>query len=482
MSSKATEVRKLLRAAEEQGFTYERSNAGHWKVTSPDGQVAKLSSTPHSDRGVTDNVMRLRRIGYEPPLPPKPKSKRSADQQDPDPDHVPDPNPVSPTEEDQSMAKLSEVARVTGGVLPVPPDDDDDDLMPSTQIADNLPLAGYLVWQHVMDEIRASDGKRHPLRGVDGWEWLGSRQGMISRIWPDLARPDYSTEPATMPQERRLLGAYLTGSRNMAVLETGSKERRTLWWVREDWAEVPASSALTLANTPQNEDWWQRKVTPEEAGETRGAFPVTSMFRCPDCAFTTHTASSLGTHKAKLAGTAHPTGRWPCPVEWCKEVRGDTTALANHLSRDHRALGLHTCRVCGDVFESKAERASHAARMHGSGRRTVTSEEAIRGLAQTSSPPLVSAPRAPVAPTPASVPVVTEAAPTVVPAPVVAQPAADAASYLQQVIADAARLPLIEARVRELERRNTELEEENDRLRKRDQELATWLNSYPFKR
>jgi hypothetical protein len=472
VSGKQTEVRKLLQIAEAQRYTWEYTGSGHIMVTAPGGDKTFVASTPHSDRGLIDVRMRLKRIGVKFPVANK---KRAAAPPPPPGDPVfIEPVPPAPAGDDPPgtdqegtpVPKFSEIARVTGDG---PAPRRDDTLMPISEIANNLPLAAYLVWQHIMDEIRsgAGDTRRHVLQGIEGWEWLGSRQGMITKAWPDLAPVDYDYDPPRMPAERRLLGAYLSGSRNMAVLRTGSRERKTLWWVRENWVEVPASGAMDLSHGgARQEDWWQRKVTPEEAGETREPARVTTLHRCPDCAFTTRSAASLGTHKAKLSGQQHPRGTWPCPVDGCPEVRGDTASLGNHVSRDHRALGLTVCRVCGSVFTSKAERSAHAARQHPTRVHVAVHDdtEVEVGAGPRVEPPVSVQPPAAVAP---SAPQLSAEAGTQAPE--------DPATYLQRVINEAGQVPALRARI-------SALEEENATLRERDDQVAAWLRAYPFRR
>jgi hypothetical protein len=229
--------------------------------------------------------------------------------------------------------------------------------MPAAEILKNLKLAGWLVWQHIVDEIHARpDASRvTTMRGIVGYEWQGSRHGMISRVWPGLAPVDYSTHPATMSDERRELCRYLTQSKNMAVIRDGHKYEKTTWWVSQTWNDVdPNKLVATTGN------WWEDKVTREEAGETRQAEPVVSRFKCPECPAAFASAAGLAGHKGRMKGE-HPQGNYPCPVPGCVEVRTTRELFANHVSKDHRELQLGVCRLCDPpkVFENHDVRRKH---------------------------------------------------------------------------------------------------------------------------
>jgi hypothetical protein len=58
------DIRKLLKAAENQGFTVERTAKNHWLIRNADGlAVATVASTPSDHRTWANTLARLRRAG-----------------------------------------------------------------------------------------------------------------------------------------------------------------------------------------------------------------------------------------------------------------------------------------------------------------------------------------------------------------------------------------------------------------------------------
>jgi predicted RNA binding protein YcfA (HicA-like mRNA interferase family) len=58
-------MRKLIRNAEKQGLTVERSSGGHWKVSNKEGAFIFLSFSP-STTVFHQSLKRLKSIGYQP--------------------------------------------------------------------------------------------------------------------------------------------------------------------------------------------------------------------------------------------------------------------------------------------------------------------------------------------------------------------------------------------------------------------------------
>lgn len=70
------DLRKLLKAAEAQGFTVERTSKGHWLVRNAEGlAVATLAGTASDHRSWRNGLNRLKKAGLEWP-PPKRKPRR----------------------------------------------------------------------------------------------------------------------------------------------------------------------------------------------------------------------------------------------------------------------------------------------------------------------------------------------------------------------------------------------------------------------
>lgn len=392
------EVSQLIRRCRSQGFIYLGiDGAGHHRLLTPAGAEVSIPSTPKSYSGLMTAVVRLKRHGYEVTKPQKPKrknrrklAKAAAARQ-----------PAIKIKE-EVMPKIEEVARITQ------PKDDSvplsvpvvvtkrktTDIMPEAEILQNLPLAGWVVWQHIVEEINAApDASRvRTLQGRPGYEWQGSRNGVISKIWPRMPQVDYSTTPATMTDERRQLNKYLTVSRNMAVLNAGDRYNKTVWWVSINWSETDPSKVMQNSG-----NWWEDKVTPQEAGEDRPAAPVQITHKCDECSFVTANKASLGTHRAKFLGREHPLGKYPCPVAGCLEIRADAIAINGHVSRDHRELGLGMCLKCDPpkIFENQTERRQHTANFHGiTPRAVINARLAAEAAAANVNPSLLDKQRA----------------------------------------------------------------------------------------
>lgn len=60
-----SDLRKLLKALEEQGFSVERTKAGHWLVRNPEGRaVATIAGTASDHRSMKNALAYLRRAGF----------------------------------------------------------------------------------------------------------------------------------------------------------------------------------------------------------------------------------------------------------------------------------------------------------------------------------------------------------------------------------------------------------------------------------
>ncbi|MBO0813528.1 MAG: hypothetical protein J2P30_00005 [Actinobacteria bacterium] len=62
--SKASEVRKIVRAAESQGFRVRQTSRGHYLFWTKTGEfICDLSGTPGSDREIVNKLTQLRKKG-----------------------------------------------------------------------------------------------------------------------------------------------------------------------------------------------------------------------------------------------------------------------------------------------------------------------------------------------------------------------------------------------------------------------------------
>jgi predicted RNA binding protein YcfA (HicA-like mRNA interferase family) len=65
MSSRA-QVMDLLKVLKKQGFDYERTGSGHWKVTYPGRPGSVIIGFSPNNKGMHLTIKRLKKLGYRP--------------------------------------------------------------------------------------------------------------------------------------------------------------------------------------------------------------------------------------------------------------------------------------------------------------------------------------------------------------------------------------------------------------------------------
>jgi hypothetical protein len=538
VASKKRDIDALLAQAAAQGFTYRKTGGNHWRVTAPpgvsgpSGTEVVISCTPSSVGAVKTSEADLRRIGFRlQGRPPKKKRKLQSDAETVAPaPPVVFSSPQAPVQEGTTMARIADVARVSGGTLRAPAEPQEARFIKTEEILPNLALAAAWVHSHILEDVMKGEVQREvQLGGVWGWEWTGSRQGMIGSIWPNLPKVDYSITPPAMSEEQRRIAMWLSQSGNMAPLESGSARQKTVWWVSKQWIEVSTDFVNQRNGKP---NWWEERVTLAEAGETRKPQPVTvthtqptapppaataaaavaaaprtpangqqpidpgiTIYRCTLCSYESVSNRSLGTHNGRLGDKPHPTGRFPCPVTTCREVRPDVDALGSHLSKDHRDLGLEICRTCGNVSKNRTDRIDHQMRMHedaykhrpapGGALAFAQGVDEFEMGSQTPAPRITPPPPdrdpllIPFQRANQPVPEPAAAAATAMPA-IPPIDGSDALSSLQRILLDAEQARARASIIPSLQARLEKLEGENKELRERDRQIAEWLRNYPF--
>lgn len=59
------DLKKILKAAEKQGWRAEQLKSGHWRLYAPDGvNIVHVSGTPEGSQAIRDIVSDLRRYGF----------------------------------------------------------------------------------------------------------------------------------------------------------------------------------------------------------------------------------------------------------------------------------------------------------------------------------------------------------------------------------------------------------------------------------
>lgn len=437
--SGSQEIRKIINDAEGQGFTFERNTSGHYRATAPVGvsgpagkKVTTISCSPKSPAGVRLALSNLAAIGYIPPKHRQHPQYAAAQQrkqenngnvvvQEVQETAVSQEIDMAHTSKEPGTYPVRDIVRITGKDLPSVEGEKEeaaptptrytlDKIMPREEIKENLSLAAELVWQQVIDHITSGQmpGTAMPgPEGEPGWRWEHSRTVVINELWPGLQALGQAGLHKPNDIVRAMAG-FLKRSHNMYLIKQGSPTQTSVWWIRGSWRQAP----LTVMNLSKQDvkNWWEQRVTPQEAGEDRLPEPVTTSFdptlveraqqaqqeqeqsrplpllspppvratrpavpsgkpdmvKCPKCSFF-DTTMALGSHQGKLAGREHPQGTFPCML--CPRVRSAPAALAQHLVKDHPEATFVVCRVCGKPYQNSQQRARHMSDDHNAYRR-----------------------------------------------------------------------------------------------------------------
>jgi hypothetical protein len=355
--SKKRDIDQLITKAMAQGITFEYLPSGHWKATNlQNGKQIRIASTPRSRRGVLDARARLRRIGFEPVLPPKRKVKEDQMLKI-----------IAQGQKEAEMPKLGELASLKS-------------VMTAENVREDIPMAAYTLWNAIHVRLGATkDGNRSKnLAGYQGKVWNGSRSHLMDDLWPGLDR-----------ETKTQVGTYLSGSKNMAALVRGRGGMESIWWISDEFREVSKSAAKrTSANwwtakaqeapaeeevTPAEEevnsliDTGQPRVTPADMevkvetqpkrkprGKYKDIVPsADGLFHCEECSFAVRKFSSLMPHLGKLMGRTHPNdGAFKC--KFCVEIMPTAKQMQQHHDRNHKipkSNGVNYCPICVDYYE-----------------------------------------------------------------------------------------------------------------------------------
>lgn len=331
--SKKREIEQLISEAVEQGIKFEYLPSGHWKATNPKTKQKKhIASTPSSNRGVTNARSSLIQIGFVPKRPPKKKKKQPAEAPKEMAIAV-----VTKTEE-TPVPKLGEMAQIRKAIT-------------AEEVKNNIPMAAYVLWEAIHLRMRSDSTMKYEDRnkvmgGIPGKVWEGSRSMLIDAIWPDL-----ETHTKTR------IGAYLTGSKNMATVVRGQGNTHSIWWISDEFREITEYKAKYTKSNWYEDGQGKIKTYPSDnyvRGKYVGLEPDSDgYYRCAKCTFATKKLTSFQPHIGKLGDREHPNeGTFEC--RFCPDILPTADTMKQHHVRKHKDTGTNYCASCVAYYDDVA--------------------------------------------------------------------------------------------------------------------------------
>lgn len=156
---------------------------------------------------------------------------------------------------------------------------------------DRIKNSAWMLWHAVRNRAIKDHAPQVARHRVEGLEWRGNVKAVARTLWGGLKLKPNRQESAQAAHARTLLYKYLAQTGNMVCEERNLGMSR--WWIRNTFNDAPVSVVSVQSFTAR-----ERKLTPEEAGETRPAEPVTTKFKCTfsECAETFDTTHSRMLH------------------------------------------------------------------------------------------------------------------------------------------------------------------------------------------
>lgn len=224
---------------------------------------------------------------------------------------------------------------------------------------------GKIGWRQAVESI--SQGKIPPMPHSQfglGYVVRGTISGFI--------RSGCRAKSTKMPSKATLefTRKFLRLSQNMVVLEK-IEDYEFKIFVRAEWKDDWSILPMVYQRREQSDNWYERKITPEEAGETMAQAPVeelTASIQC-NCGLYFETAEALQAHVPKCPEHKGGTGVYTC--QHCGERFTETWHLANHVGiehphhtgrrkkrngevqRDEHGRALAQCPHCGGTWVSQ---------------------------------------------------------------------------------------------------------------------------------
>jgi len=116
--------------------------------------------------------------------------------------------------------------------------------------------SAWLVWSLIQEHPDLRKGRdAQTYDGVNGYQWTGSVNALVSRLWPALD-DRMLTEASEAEAVKLALNKYLRNSRNLVCRGQGNirKGVKATWWISEKWNPVTVSRLQDRAETLEEFD------------------------------------------------------------------------------------------------------------------------------------------------------------------------------------------------------------------------------------
>jgi len=134
----------------------------------------------------------------------------------------------------------------------------------------------FLVHQAILTDINSTRGKpevfwRADPSGarVEGYIWYGAMASVVEALWPVESKVK---DPVTKQGMGVLINKYLRHTNNAVCIDRHGKDRTPKWWIRSTWNDAPPPSSSALPGVVPT--YAERRLTADEAGETRSPAPI----------------------------------------------------------------------------------------------------------------------------------------------------------------------------------------------------------------
>jgi hypothetical protein len=174
----------------------------------------------------------------------------------------------------------------------------------------NMPQVAEQVYTKVLLTLHTSGVKPEERShdGEMGYIWNGSLLGILTELWPNVAR--VGDDPRAL-HARKEINGHLRRTHNMVCIDpgyaggrspVGAPRRSPVWWIRTTWNPAPP------VDLPRGLTRTERKLTRVEAGEHLPPAPVS----------------------VRLVKPARHHGQFPCPEADCNETFPSETGRNHH--------------------------------------------------------------------------------------------------------------------------------------------------------
>jgi DNA-directed RNA polymerase subunit RPC12/RpoP len=209
-------------------------------------------------------------------------------------------------------------------------------------------------WEEMLSSCGEHDKLTHQKFGV-GFLYVGTVSGAIRKVSKEVTGHDCDNTRVKMVRE------FLRYSHNVVVLEK-VKDYTHKIFIRAEWNE--GQTAVLLAGGERDnsrpENWFERKVTPEEAGETMKPEPVKKEWECKQCGERFDSTPKLARH----AIDDHTDTDRTYVCKHCGQEFDNPNALGGHTRSKHPVVS-YVCDECGADMETNFKLVHHKRLAHG---------------------------------------------------------------------------------------------------------------------